>query len=48
MLSDETPKNRKNPLVRVFRKYHRFLAIILCLPLVLTILTGVAYTIAVD
>jgi hypothetical protein len=48
MLSDETPKNRKNPLVRVFRKYHRVLGIILCLPLVLTVLTGVAYTIAVD
>ena len=48
MLSDKTPNNRKNPLVRVFRKYHRILAIILCLPLLLTVITGTAYTILVD
>lgn len=30
---------------RVFRKYHRQLAIILCLPLFLTVITGVGYTI---
>jgi hypothetical protein len=48
MRSNETPNKRPNPLVRVFRKYHRVLAIILCLPLFLTVLTGMAYTIAVD
>lgn len=48
MRSNETPDKRPNPLVKVFRKYHRVLAIILCLPLVLTVLTGMAYTIAVD
>jgi hypothetical protein len=31
---------------RVFRKYHRTLAIILCLPLALTVLTGMLATIA--
>jgi hypothetical protein len=30
---------------RIFRKYHRTLAIILCLPLLVTILTGVGYSI---
>lgn len=30
---------------RIFRKYHRTLAIIICLPLLLTIVTGMAYTI---
>jgi hypothetical protein len=29
---------------RVFRKYHRVLATILCLPLALTVLTGIATT----
>jgi len=32
-------------IARTFRKYHRSLAIILFLPLILTILTGVGYTI---
>lgn len=31
---------------RAFRKYHRTLAIVLCLPLLLTILTGMATTMA--
>ncbi len=31
---------------RLFRKYHRQIAIIMCLPLFLTILTGMGYTIA--
>jgi hypothetical protein len=31
---------------RVFRKYHRGIAIILCLPLVTTVLSGMGYTIA--
>jgi hypothetical protein len=31
---------------RAFRKYHRQIAIILCLPLFLTVLTGMGYTIA--
>lgn len=31
---------------RVFRRYHRQIAIILCLPLFLTVLTGLGYTIA--
>jgi hypothetical protein len=31
---------------RAFRKYHRQIAIILCLPLFLTVLTGLGYTIA--
>ncbi|MEB3179587.1 MAG: peptidase [Nostocaceae cyanobacterium] len=30
---------------RAFRKYHRTLAIILCLPLALTVLTGMAATV---
>jgi hypothetical protein len=29
---------------RAFRKYHRTIAIVLCLPLLLTVLTGVAVT----
>lgn len=33
-------------MIRAFRKYHRWLAIALCLPILLTILTGVAITIA--
>jgi hypothetical protein len=31
---------------RAFRKYHRTLAVILCLPLALTVLTGMLATIA--
>ncbi|MBD2298074.1 peptidase [Nostoc sp. FACHB-190] len=31
---------------RMFRRYHRQIAIILCLPLFLTVLTGMGYTIA--
>jgi len=30
---------------RTFRRYHRQIAIILCLPLFLTVLTGMGYTI---
>jgi hypothetical protein len=30
---------------RMFRKYHRTLAVIICLPLFLTLFSGVAYTI---
>jgi len=48
MLSNETPNKKQKPLFRFFRKYHRILAIILCLPLFLTVITGTAYTIAVD
>jgi hypothetical protein len=36
----------KRLMHRVFRKYHRWLATILCLPLVTTILSGMGYTIA--
>ncbi|PZV07651.1 MAG: peptidase [Leptolyngbya sp.] len=35
-------------MVRTFRKYHRSLAIIMALPLGLTILTGLGYTIFED
>jgi uncharacterized iron-regulated membrane protein len=35
-------------MVRNFRKYHRFLAIIMTLPLALTILTGLGYTLSED
>ncbi|MBD2339593.1 peptidase [Calothrix sp. FACHB-156] len=31
---------------RMFRKYHRQIAIALCIPLFLTVLTGMGYTIA--
>jgi hypothetical protein len=31
---------------RAFRKYHRQIAIILCLPLFVTVLTGLSFTIA--
>jgi hypothetical protein len=31
---------------RLFRKYHRWIAIVLCLPLFTTVLTGMGYTIA--
>lgn len=31
---------------RLFRKYHRWLGIILCLPLFTTVLSGMGYTIA--
>ena len=32
-------------MLRSFRRYHRQIAIILCLPLFLTVLTGMGYTI---
>ena len=32
-------------MLRAFRKYHRLLAIIISLPLILTVITGVGYTI---
>jgi len=32
-------------VARAFRKYHRWLAVVLALPLLLTIITGVAFTI---
>lgn len=48
-MSSNIPTNRKsNLLLRAFRKYHRILAIILCLPLLLTVITGMAYSIVVD
>jgi len=31
---------------RLFRKYHRWIALILCLPLFTTVLSGMGYTIA--
>jgi hypothetical protein len=31
---------------RMFRKYHRQIAIVLCIPLFVTVLTGMGYTIA--
>ncbi len=31
---------------RMFRRYHRQIAIVLCLPLFLTVLTGMGFTIA--
>ncbi|MBH8551854.1 peptidase [Nostocaceae cyanobacterium CENA357] len=31
---------------RMFRRYHRQIAIVLCLPLFLTVLTGMSFTIA--
>lgn len=33
-------------MIRAFRKYHRLLAIAVSLPLLLTVLTGIGYTIA--
>ncbi|MGQ4650176.1 peptidase [Lyngbya aestuarii] len=32
-------------MIRAFRKYHRMLAIAVCLPLILTVITGMGYTI---
>jgi hypothetical protein len=32
-------------MLRAFRKYHRLLAIIISLPLILTVITGAGYTI---
>lgn len=32
-------------MLRAFRKYHRTLAIIACLPLIITVISGVGYTI---
>jgi hypothetical protein len=37
-----------NSFTRVFRKYHRRLAIIMCLPLLITVLTGISYPILGD
>ncbi len=34
-----------NRFNRTFRKYHRRLAIIMCLPLLITVLTGISYSI---
>jgi hypothetical protein len=48
MSSNANPNKKQNLLFRAFRKYHRVLAIILCLPLLLTIVTGMAYTILVE
>lgn len=47
MSSNTTANKRQNLLFRAFRKYHRVLAIILCLPLLLTVVTGMGYTILV-
>ncbi|MBD2448601.1 peptidase [Nostoc sp. FACHB-152] len=33
-------------MTRMFRRYHRQIAIILCLPLFLTVLTGLGFTVA--
>lgn len=33
-------------MIRSFRRYHRQIAIVLCLPLFLTVLSGMGYTIA--
>ncbi|MBD2518680.1 peptidase [Nostoc sp. FACHB-973] len=33
-------------MTRMFRRYHRQIAIVLCLPLFLTVLTGMSFTIA--
>lgn len=35
-------------MIRAFRKYHRQIAIILSLPLILTVITGVGYTLVAD
>jgi hypothetical protein len=48
MSSNTTPNKKQNLLFRAFRKYHRILAIILCLPLILTVVTGMGYTILVE
>lgn len=32
-------------MIRAFRKYHRSLAIAVCIPLILTVITGVGYSI---
>jgi hypothetical protein len=32
-------------MIRTFRKYHRTIAIAVCLPLILTAITGIGYTI---
>jgi hypothetical protein len=32
-------------MIRAFRKYHRLIAIALCFPLILTVITGLGYTI---
>ncbi|MEH1965827.1 peptidase [Nostoc sp.] len=33
-------------MTRMFRRYHRQIAIVLCLPLFLTVLTGMSFTIS--
>ncbi len=38
----------KHSIKHLFRRYHRFLAPILCLPMALTALTGMAITITED
>jgi hypothetical protein len=48
MVFNVTPTKMQNLLFRAFRKYHRTLAIILCLPLLLTVITGMLYTILVE
>ncbi|ACB50319.1 conserved hypothetical protein [Crocosphaera subtropica ATCC 51142] len=35
---------RRSSMIRLFRKYHRWLAVALCLPLISTVLTGMGYT----
>lgn len=32
-------------MIRTFRKYHRLIAIAACIPLILTVITGMGYTI---
>jgi len=32
-------------MIRTFRKYHRLIAIAACVPLILTVITGMGYTI---
>lgn len=34
-----------NSILRTFRRYHRWIAIAACLPLIVTVLTGMGYTI---
>lgn len=35
----------RSSMIRFFRKYHRWLAVALCLPLISTVLTGMGFTI---
>ncbi|MGL5034568.1 MAG: peptidase [Microcystaceae cyanobacterium] len=48
MAINPVPNKKPNPIFRAFRKYHRLLAIILCLPLLISVLTGMGYTILVE